>query len=44
MKVCIHAFLSLKILFVLNVNKTYKSVLFLSENTDFLGKGLKLYL
>ena len=49
-KVCIHTFLSLKLPFVLNVNKTYKIVLLLSENTDFLlvhvrlGKGLKFHL
>ena len=35
-KVCIHAFLSLKISkFVLNVNKTYKIVLLLSEKTSY---------
>ena len=49
-KVSKHAFVSLKLPFVLNVNKTYNIVLLLSENTDFLlvhvrfGKGLKLYL
>ena len=43
-KVCIHAFLPLKITIssVLNVNKTYKSVLLLSENTSLLTCSCKI--